>query len=135
MLKKILSISGKGGLYKLVSHNNSVIIVESLTDGKRFPSYPRDKVVALSDIAMFTETEDIPLREVLKMMLSLENGAKCSVNPKADGSVLREYFAKVLPNFDRDRVHNGDIKKLIMWYNILVESGNTDFDEENEKNS
>lgn len=135
MLKSILSIAGKSGLYKLISHNGSIIIVESLVDGKRFPSYPRDKVVSLNDIAMFTETDDIPLREVLKMMLELEKGAVCSVDPKADGSVLRDYFSKVLPNFDRERVHNGDIKKLIQWYNILVNSGNTNFEEETEKKS
>lgn len=135
MLKKILSISGKGGLFKLISHNNNVIIVESLADGKRFPSYPRDKVVSLNDIAMFTETTDIPLREVLKKMFALENGGKSPVDPKADGSVLREYMAKILPDFDKERVHNGDIKKLIQWYNLLVESGNTNFEEEEEKKS
>ena len=135
MLKKILSIAGKSGLYKMISHNNNVIVVESLEDGKRFPSYPRDKVVSLNDISMFTETDDIALRDVLKKLLDLENGKVASVNPKADGSVLREYFAKVLPNFDRDRVHNSDIKKLIQWYNLLVKSGNVNFDEEDEKKS
>lgn len=135
MLKPILSISGKGGLFKLVSHNGNIIIVESLVDGKRFPSYSRDKVVSLNDIAMFTETDDIPLRDVLKMMFDLEKGAECSVDFKADGSVLRDYFSKVLPNFDRERVHNGDIKKLIQWYNILVKAGFTHFEEETEKNS
>lgn len=135
MLKKILSIAGKSGLYKMISHNNNVIVVESLEDGKRFPSYPRDKVVSLNDISMFTETDDIALRDVLKKLLELENGKVASVNPKADGSVLREYFAKVLPNFDRDRVHNSDIKKLIQWYNLLVKSGNVNFDEEDEKKS
>ncbi|MBQ0007336.1 MAG: DUF5606 domain-containing protein [bacterium] len=135
MLKKILSIAGKSGLYKMITHNNNVIVVESLEDGKRFPSYPRDKVVSLNDISMFTETDDIALRDVLKKLLELENGKVASVNPKADGSVLREYFAKVLPNFDRDRVHNSDIKKLIQWYNLLVKSGNVNFDEEDEKKS
>ena len=135
MLKTILSIAGKGGLYKLISHNGNIIIVESLVDGKRFPSYPRDKVVSLNDIAMFTETDDVALRIVLKTMFDYEKGGECSVDPKADGSVLRDYFSKILPNFDRDRVHNGDIKKLIQWYNILVKSGNTDFEEKNEENS
>lgn len=135
MLKKILAITGKSGLYKLISHNNNVVIVESLETGKRFPSYPSDKIVSLNDVSMFTETDDIALREVLKMMFDLEKGAVCSVDPKADGSVLREYFAKVLPNFDRDRVHNSDIKKLIQWYNLLVKSDNTNFEEEEEKKS
>lgn len=135
MLKKILAITGKSGLYKLVSHNNNIVIVESLEDGKRFPTYPRDKVVSLNDISMFTESDDIALRDVLKMVFEMEKGEVASVDPKADGSVLREYFAKVLPNFDRERVHNGDIKKLIQWYNILVKSGNTNFEEEEEKKS
>ena len=135
MLKKILSIAGKSGLYKLISHNGNVIIVESLEDGKRFPSYPRDKVVSLNDITMFTENDDIALRKVLKTMFEKENGGASSVDPKADGSVLRDYFGEIVPDFDRDRVHNSDIKKLIQWYNLLVKSGNTNFDEEDEKKS
>ena len=135
MLKKILSISGKSGLYKLISHNNNVIVVESLEDGKRFPSYPRDRVVSLNDITMFTETDDIALRLVLKKVFEKENGGVASVDPKADGSVLSDYFAEIVPDFDRERVHNSDIKKLIQWYNLLVKSGNTNFDEEDEKNS
>lgn len=135
MLKTILSISGKPGLFKLVSNSKNIIIVESLTDGKRFPSYARDKVVSLGDIAMYTETEDVPLREVLAKVKELEKGAVASVDPKADASVLREWFAKVLPDFDRDRVYASDIKKLVQWYNLLVTSGNDDFSEEEaEKN-
>lgn len=129
MLKKILSISGKPGLFKLVSNSKNIIIVESLTDGKRFPSYARDKVVSLGDIAMYTETEDVPLREVLAKVKELENGLVASVDPKADASILREWFAKVLPDFDRERVYSSDIKKLVQWYNLLVTSGNDDFSE------
>ena len=130
MLKKILSISGKPGLYKLVSQSRNMIIVESLIDGKRMPTYARDKVVTLSDIAMYTETKEVPLREVLESMKKMENGAKASVDPKAEPNVLREYLAKVLPDFDRDRVYPTDIKKLVSWYNLLVTSGNDDFSEE-----
>lgn len=134
MLKKILTISGRSGLYKLISHNNkNVLIVESLIDGKRTATYARDKVVSLNDITMFTETDDIPLRDVMKKMLEMEQGAAASCAPGADGSQLREYFGRVVPDFDRDRVHNSDIKKLIQWYNILVASGNVNFDEEEEK--
>ena len=131
MLRTILSISGKPGLFKLISRNNSILIVESLVDGKRFPSYPRDRVVALADVAMYTETDEVPLRQVLKTMQEFEKGV-ASCDPKADGSVLRDYFAQILPDFDRDRVHNSDIKKLIQWYNLLVQSGNTDFEEKKE---
>ncbi len=130
MLNQILSISGKPGLYKLVSQSRNMIIVESLVDGKRMPTYARDKVVTLSDIAMYTETKEVPLRQVLDSMKRLENGAKASVDPKADPAVLREYLAKVLPDFDRDRVYPTDIKKLVSWYNLLVESGNDDFSED-----
>lgn len=129
MLKSILSISGKPGLFKLVSHSRNMLIVESLVDGKRIPSHQRDRVISLGDIAMYTETSEVPLREVLSKLKELENGAQCSVDPKADAATLREYFAKVLPDFDRDRVYPSDIKKLIQWYNILVASGNDDFSE------
>ena len=129
MLKQILSISGKPGLFKLVSTSRNMIIVESLADRKRFPSHQRDKVIALNDIAMYTETDEVPLRKVFDNVKQLENGAKCSVDPKADADTLREYFGKVLPDFDRDRVYPSDIKKMIQWYNILVEAGEDDFSE------
>lgn len=127
MLKSILSISGKPGLFKLISHSKNMLIVESLADGKRFPSHQRDRVISLGDIAMYTETDEVPLRDVLNKLKELENGAKCSVDPKADPDTLREFFAKVLPDFDRDRVYPSDIKKLIQWYNLLIASGNDDF--------
>ena len=82
-------------------------------------------------VARFTDTDDVPLMDVLESLKTLENGKKSSVDyKKADGDELREYFAKVLPNFDRDRVHSSDIKKLIQWYNILIENGISDFKEE-----
>ena len=133
MLKSILSISGKPGLFKLVSGAKNMIIVESLVDGKRFPSHQRDKVISLADIAMYTETTEVPLREVLESVKKLENGAEASVDPKAEPAVLREWFAKVLPDFDRDRVYPTDIKKLVQWYNLLVKSGNDDFSEKEEE--
>ena len=133
MLKSILSISGKPGLFKLVSGAKNMIIVESLVDGKRFPSHQRDKVISLADIAMYTETTEVPLREVLEKVKALENGAEASVDPKAEPAVLREWFAKVLPDFDRDRVYPTDIKKLVQWYNLLVKSGNDDFSEKTEE--
>lgn len=133
MLKKILSISGKPGLFKLVSNSKNMIVVESLVDGKRFPTYSRDKIVSLGDIAMYTETEEVALRQVLQNIKEMENGAKASVSPKSDAAILREYLAKVLPDFDRERVYPTDIKKLIQWYNILIESGNDDFSEEKEE--
>ena len=104
MLRDILSITGKPGLYKLVSRGNNMLIVESLLDGKRMPTYARDKIVSLGEISMYTMGEDIALSEVL-------------------------------PDFDRDRVYPSDIRKLIQWYNILINAGITDFtiDEEGEE--
>lgn len=130
MLKEILSISGKPGLFKLVSQGKNMLIVEGLADGKRIPAYARDKAVSLGDIAMFTETEEIPLGEVLEKVKAKENGAKASVDPKSDNDTLRKYMEEVLPNYDKDRVYPSDIKKLISWYNILIENNLTDFVEE-----
>ena len=130
MLRTILAISGKPGLYKLVSRAQNSLIVETLdATHKRLPAFATDRITSLGDIAMFTESEDVPLFKVLMSLQTLEVGKKSSVDyKKASGDELREYFAKILPNFDRDRVHNSDIKKLIQWYNILIENGVTDFD-------
>ena len=130
MLKTILSISGKPGLYKLVSQGRNMLIVESLTDKKRFPAYGNEKIISLSDIAMYTDTEDVPLRNVFLAMKKKENGAAVAIDlKKATAEELRAYLAEVLPNFDRDRVYVTDIKKLISWYNLLVSCGMTDFED------
>ncbi len=132
MLKTILSISGKPGLYKLVSRGNNTLIVEVLDEThRRVPAFATDRITSLGDIAMYTDTDDVPLSQVLASMKKLEDGKMSSVNyKKASADELREYFAKILPNFDRERVHNSDIKKLIQWYDILVKAGETDFEEE-----
>ena len=131
MLKTILSISGKQGLYKLVSQAKNMLIVESLQTGKRQPAYAHEKIISLGDIAIFTDEDDVPLGEVLESIKKKENGGKVSLDiKKADSETLRAYLADVLPNFDRERVYVTDIKKLISWYNLLVETGNTDFVEE-----
>ncbi len=132
MLQTILSISGKPGLYKLVSRGNNNLIVETL-DGtnKRQPVFATDRVTSLVDIAMFTDSEDVPLGEVLAKIREKEAGKESSLNwRKASAKELQNYFAEVLPTFDRDRVHNSDIKKLLQWYNILIKAGITDFEEE-----
>ncbi|MBE6307657.1 MAG: DUF5606 domain-containing protein [Bacteroidaceae bacterium] len=131
MLKTILAISGKPGLYKLISQGKNMLVVESLLNGKRTPAYNHEKIISLGDIAMFTDSEEVPLNEVFESMKQLENGAKASVSTKDDEKTLREYLAKVLPNFDRERVYTTDIKKLISWYNLLTEKGYTDFQSDN----
>ncbi|HIV85103.1 MAG TPA: DUF5606 domain-containing protein [Candidatus Prevotella intestinigallinarum] len=132
MLQTILAISGKPGLYKLVSRAKNSLIVEAIDEThRRMPAFAADRITSLADIAMYTDTDDVPLHKVLTSIKNLEEGKPASINyKKANNDELREYFAKVLPNFDRDRVHNSDIKKLLQWYNILVNNGITNFDEE-----
>ncbi|MEI8273890.1 MAG: DUF5606 domain-containing protein [Paludibacter sp.] len=127
MLKEILSLTGKPGLFKLVSQGKNMLIVESLIDGKRIPAYTKDKVVSLGDIAIFTESIEIPLGQVLEAVKTKENGVVCSVDSKADNDKLRNYMGEILPDYDRDRVYPSDIRKLINWYNILINAQITDF--------
>ena len=128
MLQNILAITGKPGLYKLVSRGNNMLIVESLLDGKRMPTYARDKIVALSDVSMFTDADDISLSEVLTSAGKKEGLKAVAMDPKkASNAELQAWFDEVLPNWDRDRVYPSDIRKLIQWYNILINAGITDF--------
>lgn len=133
MLKNILAVTGKPGLFKLISRGNNMLIVESLLDGKRMPTYARDKIVSLADVSMFTEGDDIALSEVLTKLGEKEGLKPASIDPKkADNDQLRAFFAQVLPTYDRDRVYPSDIRKLVIWYNILVNAGITDFTVEEE---
>ena len=132
MQQTILAISGKPGLYKLVTRGKNNLIVESLdASHHRMPAFASERITSLNDIAMFTDDEDVPLMDILESMKTLEDGKKAAINPKkASTKELQDYFTKVLPEWDRDRVHVSDIKKLISWYNILIEAGITDFKEE-----
>ena len=133
MLKNILSITGKSGLYKLISRGNNMLIVESLLDGKRMPTYARDKIVSLADVSIFTTGEDIALWEVLEKVKKHENG-KASVLDlkKADKKELADYMSAVLPEWDQDRVYPSDIRKLVQWYNILINANITEFEPKEE---
>lgn len=131
MLKKILAVSGKPGLYKLLSQGKNILIVESLIDGKRMPTYNRDKVVSLGEIAIYTDEGETPLGKVFDAIKTKENAAIASIDAKtASDSDLRAYMETILPNYDEDRVRISDIKKLIAWYNLLTNTGNNDFSEE-----
>ena len=131
MLKTILSVSGKPGLYKMVSQGKNLLIVESLVDKKRIPTYARDKVISLGDIAIYTNDSEIPLHEVLNGIKKKEDGKKTAAElSKATPEDLRAYLAEILPDFDRERVYPTDIKRLISWYNILLDAGITDFEPE-----
>jgi hypothetical protein len=137
MLKTILSISGKPGLYKLVSKGKNMLIIESLSaDKKRSPAYNHEKTISLGDVAIYTDKEDAPLKDILTAIKEKENGGVISLDvKKASPDELRGYLSEVLPNFDRERVYVNDIKKLISWYNILITNGITEFrDKEEEEN-
>lgn len=131
MLETVLAISGKSGLFRLTSRASRGLIVESL-DGthKRMPIFATDKVISLADIAMYTDTEEVPLRQVLKNIQEKEGGKAIGFDVKsADRQTLSDYLGQVLPNFDRDRVYPADMRKLFLWYNILVQNELTDFEE------
>ncbi len=136
MLSKILAISGKSGLFKMISGNKNMIIVESLTDGKRFPAFSNDRVISLKDITMFTEDDDIPLYKVFEAVKKVSEGKPVTLDvKKASGKELQEWFTKAVPSFDKERVHNSDIAKVITWYNILTNSGITEYAPEEEKDA
>ena len=128
MLKTILSVSGKPGLYKLISQGKNMLILETLdATKKRIPVYGHDKVISLGDIAMYTDAEEVALAEVLESVKTKENAQVTTIDyKKASATELHSFMAEVLPTYDRDRVHTSDIKKLIQWYNILVSNGVTE---------
>ena len=137
MLKKILSISGRPGLYKLVSYGKNMLLVEGLTDGHRFPVHSRERVMSLGDISIFTTSEDLPLSQVMENIGKKFDNKAIDAKAYSTPDQLHEFFGSVLENWDPDRVHNSDIKKIISWYNILIGAGITDFTakEEEEPNA
>ena len=127
MIKRIVSIAGKPGLYKLVSQGKNMLIVESLTTGKRTPAYARDKVISLADVAIYTDGEDMPLGEVLEKINAFTGGKPVDLKSFESDDALRAYLADIMPEYDRDRVYTNDIKKLFSWYNQLIAAGVTQF--------
>ena len=129
MLKKILSISGKPGLYKLVSTSKTITLVESLIDQKRLPIYPQEKIVSLGEIAIYTSQDEVPLKDVFAKIKEKENGEKISDDIKGSNSKMFSYFETILPTYDKEKVYASDVKKMINWYNLLIEN-NVDFETE-----
>ena len=125
-LKDILAISGQPGLYKFVAQSMRGVIVESLIDGKRMNASATSRVSALTEISMFTEGEDIALADVFTNIWNYTEG-KEAISHKESADKIQAEFAKVLPDYDRDRVHVSDMKKCFAWYNILVKAGFTEF--------
>jgi len=127
-LEKVLSISGKPGLYKLKTQTRTGFLAESLIDGKNISVGGRQNVSLLSEIAIYTLSEELPLREVFKKIQEKENGGE-AISHKSSKDELEEYFFEVLPDYDEDRVYASDVKKVIQWYNLLLKNGITDFSE------
>ena len=132
MLKEILSISGKPGLFKLINNTANALIVESLLDGKRFPAYSNAKIIALEDISIYTEDEDMPLKTVFKRMYEKEEGNP-AINHKESSAAITNYIESVIPEYDADRVYVSDMRKMIQWYNLLLDKNLLNFDEPEEE--
>ena len=128
-LSEILAINGKAGLFKLISKGKNNFIVESLTDRKKTPAFSHEGLSSLDNIAIFTYEDDVPLVNVFKAIYTKENGEKVPDISK-DSNQLKKYFEEVLPNYDKERVYAHNMKKVLMWYNILHEEGLLDFTEE-----
>lgn len=126
MINGVLSIAGKSGLFRLVSRGRNMLIVESIADKTRTAALANDKVISLADVAIYTNSDDKPLPEVFDAIAKKQSNKAVAIDIKS-ADALREFFATVLPDFDRDRVHVSDIKKVVQWYNILVADGVTDF--------
>ncbi|MDO4496582.1 MAG: DUF5606 domain-containing protein [Bacteroidales bacterium] len=127
MIENIIAISGKPGLFRLIGRGNNMLICENLSDKRRVPAMQRDRVLALSDISMYTVDGETPLVNVFAKAKALTGGKVCPVSLKDSAEAQRAWFAEVMPEYDADRVRGGDIKKFIQWYNILIETGNDDF--------
>ena len=134
-LDKILSIGGKPGLYKLLTQTRAGFVGESLLDGKRVTVSIRHNVSVLSEIAIYTLEEEVPLKEVFQKISAKEKAKKTSISHKVEKIKLEEYFFEILPNYDEDRVYVSDIKKIIQWYNILHDNGIVDFSDSSDEES
>lgn len=131
-LSKILSIAGKPGLYKHIAQSKTGIVIESVVDGKRTSAFASEQISTLNDISIFTNDEDVKLEDVFKSMFEKEDGKK-AISPKSSADEVKAYFAKVLPDYDKERVYVSDIKKVIKWYNTLVENNILEFTEDKEE--
>ena len=134
MQDTILAISGKPGLYRLVSQGRGMLIVETVSpEKKRLPAGARDRVTSLNDVSMYTNDDDKPLMEIFQAIADKEGAKQTAIDyKKATKAELADFMASVVPDYDRDRVHDSDIKKLIQWYNILINGGYTKFVDETE---
>jgi hypothetical protein len=132
-LTKILAISGKPGLFRMVGDAKDKLIVESLLDGKRSPAFTSEKISTLQEISIYTETGDMPLEDLLKSIYEKQDGQPVPNPKKASSSELKALFEEVLPDYDRDAVYVSDMKKVFSWYNLLLEKQLLEFSGEEEE--
>lgn len=128
-LTKVLSISGKPGLFKLIAQTKNGLVVESFIDGKKLTAFSHERISTLEEISIYTKDEDMPLKDVFKAINDLQNG-EMAISHKADKNELKDFFKKAVPNYDEDNVYVSDIKKVVYWYNTLHENKLLDFSEE-----
>jgi len=129
-LSKILSISGKPGLFKMIGESKNGLVVESLTDGKKIPAFAHERISSLKEISIYTESDDIALWKVLKKLNEVQEGKPVESSKKASSAVLTALFEQVVPDYDKDSVYMSDIKKVFSWYNQLLEKDMLDFSEQ-----
>ena len=129
-LSKILAVSGKSGLYKMLSQTKTGFIVESLADGKRFPVFAHERISSLEEISIFTTVEeDLPLKDVFKKFHEKLEG-KAAPDPGSGNDTIKNFFGETVPEYDPERVYISDMKKALAWYNLLLEKGMLEFKEE-----
>jgi len=122
VLKDILAISGESGLFKFIAQGKNAIIVEHIETGKRSSAFSSSKVSSLKDISVFTENEDLPLGKVFDKIFEKESGG-LAIDSKAESEKLKKYFEEIIPDYSREKVYTSDIKKIILWYNLLQKKG------------
>jgi hypothetical protein len=131
-LSGIISIAGMGGLYKVIAQSKNGLIVESIVDKKRLPAHSTNRVSALEDVSIYSTGDDVPLKDVFQKIFDKEKGG-ASIDHKSADAELRSYFKKAFAEYDEERVYTSDIKKVLMWYNILQKEGLLDKKEESEE--
>jgi len=129
-LSKILSISGRPGLYRLVGEAKNNIVVESLIDGKRAPAFSHERISSLHEISIYTTDEDMPLVDVFKKIFELQEGKPLADPKKMSSNELKALMTQAVPDYDSDAVYVSDIKKIFSWYNFLLDKDLLEFTDE-----
>ena len=126
-LDKVLTIAGKPGLFRMVAQTRTGVIAVSLVDQKKIVTNLGQQINVLSEIRVFGLKDEMPLNDIFERMFQLEKGQSARVKPKASKDELESYFFEVFQDYDEDRVYSSDIKKIIQWYNLLLDSNELKF--------